>query len=51
MLIKDEYFDIDNLYYSKYHGEMKQVEQNKILDNFLKSKYGIIVCVYCLGLS
>lgn len=49
ILIEDNYFGIKNLYYSNYHSEMKYIDQKEILNNFDKSKYGIITCVYCLG--
>ena len=49
MLIVDEYFDIPDLYYSNYHSEMKPNDQQKIINNFEKAKFGIITCVYCLG--
>lgn len=49
MLINDNYFDIPELYYSGYHSEMKPKDQKEILDNFSKSKFGIIACVYCLS--
>ena len=49
MLLKDNYFDISDLYYSNYHSEMKSENQKEILDNFNKSNIGIIACVYCLG--
>jgi len=49
MLLDDNYFDISDLYYSNYHSEMKSKEQEKIINNFKKAKFGIITCVYCLG--
>ena len=49
MLIDDNYFDIPDLYYSKYHSEMKSKDQKEIINNFEKAKFGIITCVYCLG--
>jgi len=49
MLLDDNYFDIPELYYSNYHSEMKSNEQKEILDNFEKTKFGIITCVYCLN--
>lgn len=48
-ILNDSYFYIPDLYYSNYHGDMKSKEQNKILNNFNKAKFGIISCVYCLG--
>jgi len=49
MLLEDNYFDISDLYYSNYHSEMKSEHQKEIINNFEKSKFGIITCVYCLG--
>ena len=49
MLLDDNYFDISDLYYSNYHSEMKSKDQNEIINNFEKAKFGIITCVYCLG--
>jgi superfamily II DNA or RNA helicase len=48
-LIDDEYFDMPELFHSNYHSEMKLKDQKTILKNFEESKFGIIVCVYCLG--
>jgi superfamily II DNA or RNA helicase len=48
-ILNDSYFDIPDLYYSNYHGDMKSKEQIEILNNFNKAKFGIISCVYCLG--
>jgi superfamily II DNA or RNA helicase len=48
-ILDDSYFHIPDLYYSSYHGDMTSKEQNKILNNFNKAKFGIISCVYCLG--
>jgi predicted helicase len=48
-ILNDSYFDIHDLYYSNYHGDMKSKEQIEILNNFNKAKFGIISCVYCLG--
>jgi predicted helicase len=48
-LICNNYFNIDDLYYSNYHGEMMSNEKAKIIEKFQTSKYGIISCVYCLG--
>lgn len=48
-LLLDDYFDIPDLYYSNYHSEMKSKDQKEIIDNFEKSRRGIIPCVYCLG--
>jgi superfamily II DNA or RNA helicase len=49
MLLDDNYFDIPDLYYSKYHSEMKSKDQKEIINDFEKAKFGIITCVYCLG--
>ena len=49
ILIKNNYFNISELYYNNYHSEIKSKEQIEIIKNFKKSKYGIISCVYCLG--
>ncbi len=49
MLIDANYFSIPNLFFSKYHSEMKSKVQKDILDKFNKSTYGIIACVYTLG--
>lgn len=45
----DNYFEIPNLYYNKYLGNMTFKEQQTTLSRFQNSKYGIISCVYCLG--
>jgi len=49
MLLDNNYFDIPDLYYSNYHSEMKSKDQKEIINNFEKTKFGIITCVYCLG--
>ncbi len=49
ILINDNYFDIPNLYFSNYTGDMKTNEQTVIIDKFTKAQFGIISCVYCLG--
>ena len=49
MLIDDNYFDIPELYYSNYYGNMKSKIQKEIINNFETAKFGIITCVYCLG--
>lgn len=49
MLLYDNYFIIPDLYYSNYHGEMKSKIQEEIINQFKKSNFGIISCVYCLG--
>lgn len=48
-LLYHKYFDINDLFYSNYHGEMNVDERNLILKNYTKSTFGIITCVYCLG--
>jgi len=48
-IIEKKYFNIPELYYSNYNGDMKNQNQKEILNKFEKSKYGIISCVYCLG--
>lgn len=48
-ILNDGYFKFSELYFSNYHSEMSKVSQKEILNNFEKSKYGIISCVYCLG--
>lgn len=48
-MLKEEYFNIPQLYYSSYHGAMSLSKQKRILQKFEESKYGIICCVYCLG--
>ena len=49
MLLDDNYFNIPDLYYSNYHSEMKLKDQKEIINNFEKTMFGIITCVYCLG--
>ena len=49
MLLHEDYFKISNLYYSNYHSEMKLKEQQKILNCFDKSQFGIIINIYCLN--
>ena len=49
MMLDKKYIDIEGIYYSEYHSEMKKDEQTKILETFENSKLGIITCVYCLG--
>ena len=49
ILLQSNYFNLADLYYSNYHSEMKTNDQKEILNNFKKSKFGIITCVYCLG--
>jgi len=40
---------IDGIFYSYYHSKINIKEQLRIVDEFTKSKFGIISCVYCLG--
>jgi superfamily II DNA or RNA helicase len=47
-LLEDKYFNINDLSYNYYHSNLHNREQNKILNNYNKSNYGIISCVYCL---
>ena len=49
MLLEKKYYKISKIHYSNYHSEMKKKKQQEIINNFTKSKYGIISCVYCLG--
>lgn len=49
MLLDDNYFEINDLYYSCYHSEMKSIDQKEIIKNFETANFGIITCVYCLG--
>ena len=49
MLLNAEYFDIIDLYYDYYHGDLNPKKQKEIITNFENSKFGIINCVYCLG--
>jgi len=49
MLLEENYFHIPDLYCSEYHSEMKSKDQKEIINNFEKTKFGIITCVYCLG--
>jgi superfamily II DNA or RNA helicase len=49
MLLDNHYFHIPEFYYSSYHSEMKPKYQKEIINQFEKTKVGIITCVYCLG--
>lgn len=49
LLLDNDYFNIDGLYYSNYHSEMNFSEQTNIINKFETAKHGIIMCVYCLG--
>lgn len=48
-LLEYEYFIIPELYYSEYNSTLNDEIQENILENYNKSKFGIISCVYCLG--
>jgi predicted helicase len=48
-LLDNNYFVLPDLYYSNYDSTMNLKDQKEILNNFEKSKFGIISCVYCLG--
>lgn len=48
-LLEAKYFQIPDLYYSSYDGEMRSDTQAKILSQFQYSAKGIISCVFCLG--
>ena len=47
MLISENYFN--ELYYSNFHSGINSKDQSIILENFKKSKYGILSGVYCLS--
>lgn len=49
MFIDDNYFEISELYYDYYNGNMSSKRQKEIIDKFVKARFGIIICVYCLG--
>lgn len=49
ILLKNDYFDISDLYFSNYHSGMKPKEKTEIINSFRNSQFGIITCVYCLG--
>jgi predicted helicase len=49
MLMDDNYFDIPQLYYSNYQGDMRNIDQQNIIGSFENAPNGIISCVYCLG--
>ena len=49
ILLENNYFDISELYYSNYHSDMNSKNQKEIINNYEKSKFGIITCVYCLS--
>ena len=50
-IIDNKIIDISNinLYYNYYHSKISNIERCKILSNFDKANYGILICVYCLG--
>jgi len=37
------------LYYAAYTSDQSKKQQDEILNNFKKSEFGILTCVYCLG--
>jgi predicted helicase len=49
ILLENKYFEINDIYYNSYYSNLKTIRQKEILDEYNKSKYGIISCVYCLG--
>ena len=49
MLMSENYFNIPDMYYSHYHGDMKTHTQKDIIHKFRDAPYGVISCVYCLG--
>jgi predicted helicase len=49
LLLEYEYFIIPEIYFSEYNSTINDEIQENILENFNKSKFGIISCVYCLG--
>lgn len=49
MFINDNYFYIPELYYDYYNSNMSLKIQKEIIDKFVKARFGIIICVYCLG--
>ena len=49
MFIDDNYFEISELYYDYYNGNMSSKRQKEIIDKFVKARFGIIIYVYCLG--
>lgn len=46
MLLDIDYFEIPNLYYSRYHSGMDLNEQNDILQQFRTRSHGILICTY-----
>lgn len=49
MLLKNNYFNISDLYYSHYNSDMTHSQQQEILNKYNEAPFGIITCVYCLG--
>lgn len=49
LLLENNYFELPDLYYSHYHSDINEKEQDIIINNFDRAKHGIITCVYCLG--
>jgi len=49
LLLENKYFNIPDIFYSKYDSEMNKKVQEKIINNFENAKNGVITCVYCLG--
>jgi superfamily II DNA or RNA helicase len=49
LLLDNKYFELSDLYYSNYNGEMNSKVKENIIHQFELAKQGIITCVYCLG--
>jgi len=49
LLLNENYFNIPDLYFSKYDSNINIKQQKEIISNFERTKFGIITCVYCLG--
>lgn len=49
LLLENNYFVIPDLMKSIYHSDMRITDKKQVINNFKKSKFGIISCVYCLG--
>jgi len=47
--MSENYFNIPNIYYSHYHGDMRTHTQEDIIHKFREAPYAVISCVYCLG--
>lgn len=43
------FFELSELYNKIYTSKINLEDRNKILDNFTKAQYGIIINIYCLG--